>query len=171
MRVPFTWLHKGGLHYPFISTYSFSENGTLRGFWKPLFDKCRVDLLLQVDEPNYVSGRSRKVVNEPTGVNKVENSVGTVYVVSVSGGKMYDIRHDAWNNYRAVMDRRAENTQLFQVIRVDGNTLHYGSYTTSGELYDAFELHKAIKKGDPNSITEKKPRSPERTFNNTKPSY
>ncbi|HSK12681.1 MAG TPA: metallophosphoesterase family protein [Phnomibacter sp.] len=159
------------LHHPVFSTSGDRDNRVLRELWKPLFDKYRVDLVLQGHDHTYARGRSRKVVNEHTGVNKVENSVGTVYVVSVSGGKMYDIRHDAWNNYRAVMDRRAENTQLFQVIRVDGNTLHYGSYTTSGELYDAFELHKAIKKGDPNSITEKKPRSPERTFNNTKPSY
>ena len=34
----------------------------------------------------------------------------------------------------------AEDTQLFQVIRIDGARLRYEARTATGRLYDAFEL-------------------------------
>jgi hypothetical protein len=65
----------------------------------------------------------------------------------------------------------AENTQLFQVINIDGNTLDYKAYTTSGALYDAFELHKSNKRGSPNKFKEGMPKTKERTHRNTVPVY
>ena len=38
------------------------------------------------------------------------------------------------------MDPTAEDTQLFQVIRVDGSRLHYQARTATGRLYDDFEI-------------------------------
>jgi hypothetical protein len=66
---------------------------------------------------------------------------GTMYVVSVSGPKMYDISNDPW------MQRKARNTQLFQIINIEDNKLSYQAFTASGELYDAFDLIKS-KKGN-----------------------
>lgn len=64
-----------------------------------------------------------------------------MYVNSVSGAKMYALKTDEWDAYEPIdLARGAENTQLFQVIRVDGDTLHFRAYTVTGELYDAFEL-------------------------------
>ena len=57
---------------------------------------------------------------------------GTVYVVSVSGPKMYDISNDPW------MQRKARNTQLFQIISIQDDKLSYEAFTAHGELYDAF---------------------------------
>jgi hypothetical protein len=54
---------------------------------------------------------------------------------------MYDIGDD-WTSKGGQRDRIAENTQLFQVITVEGNRLKFESYTAIGELYDAFELVK-----------------------------
>ena len=71
----------------------------------------------------------------------LKDQTGTVYVVSVSGGKMYDIGDD-WAAKGGQRDRIAENTQLFQVITVEGDRLKYESYTAVGELYDAFDLVK-----------------------------
>ncbi|MFS2316724.1 fibronectin type III domain-containing protein [Maricaulis sp. D1M11] len=50
-------------------------------------------------------------------------------------------------------DRVAENTPLFQVIRLDGDHLEYEAYTATGRVYDAFSLqadegHKRLVNGD-----------------------
>ena len=56
---------------------------------------------------------------------------------------MYALEPDEWDAYEPIdLARAAENTQLFQVIRVDGDTLRFRACTVTGELYDAFELVK-----------------------------
>ena len=60
----------------------------------------------------------------------------TVYVTSVSGSKMYELDRKPW------MKRAAENTQLYQVVSVDGDRLSFETRTATGSLYDAFELRK-----------------------------
>jgi hypothetical protein len=79
---------------------------------------------------------------------------GTMYVVSVSGPKMYDISDDPW------MQRKARNTQLFQIITIQDSKLSYKSYTAAGELYDAFDLLKS--KNKPNKLVSRIPDSKER---------
>ena len=58
------------------------------------------------------------------------------------------------------MARRAQNTQLFQLITLENNELRYRAFTAAGELYDAFELKKG-KKGI-NKLTNTIPNTPER---------
>jgi hypothetical protein len=101
------------------------------------------------------------VNNVPTGFSVKEKSSGTMYVVSVSGPKMYDILEDPW------MDRRARNTQLFQIITIKGDTLSYGAYTATGALYDAFDLVKSP--NNPNLLINKVPEFPERLEDETNP--
>ncbi|MBS1833389.1 MAG: hypothetical protein JST65_11770 [Acidobacteria bacterium] len=55
------------------------------------------------------------------------------------------------------MRRKAEDTQLYQVIRIDGGNLSYEARTARGDLYDAFELHK--RKGKPNKLVDRVPAS------------
>jgi hypothetical protein len=136
-------------HYPVFSTKPNRDNENLRNHFKPLFDKHKVDIILQGHDHAYGRGM---VKNVPTGQN-VKDQSGTVYVVSVSGPKMYDISNDPW------MKRRARNTQLFQIITIDDNKMVYEAFTASGELYDAFDLLKS-KKG--NKIIEKIPAMKER---------
>ncbi len=80
-----------------------------------------------------------------------------VYVVSVSGGKMYRVKAN-WDEYegdsRALRDRIGNNKQLFQVISIDGDKLSYQSYTATGELFDAFDLIK--NKNSRNTFIERK---------------
>jgi hypothetical protein len=54
----------------------------------------------------------------------------------------------------------AEDTQLFQVIRVSGNRLRYESRMAGGALYDAFELTK--RRGRVNRMVNRIPATPER---------
>lgn len=142
-------------HHPVFSSAKGRDNERLRKLWKPLFDKYRVDLVLQGHDHTYARGR-----NLPEGRNVREQKAGTVYVVSVSGPKMYSLTDDKW------MDRGAENTQLYQVISIDGGRLRYEASTVTGDLYDAFELVK--QKGKPNRLIDRIPLGvPERRHENT----
>ncbi len=138
-------------HYPIFSTKPNRDNLEFREAFKPVFDKHQVDIVLQGHDHAYGRGM---VNNVPTGYQVMEKSSGTMYVVSVSGPKMYDVSDDPW------MDRRAGNTQLFQIITIEGDTLKYGAYTATGELYDAFDLIKNAK--GPNQLVNKIPDVPER---------
>jgi hypothetical protein len=67
---------------------------------------------------------------------------------------MYGLEKQAW------MARAAEDTQLFQVIRIDGEHTNYQPRTARGVLYDAFELRKA--KGKPTGLISRIPATPRR---------
>jgi hypothetical protein len=56
--------------------------------------------------------------------------------------------------------RAAEDTQLYQVIRIGGDRLSYESHTARGHVYDAFELRK--RDGAPNELIDRSPATPER---------
>lgn len=43
---------------------------------------------------------------------------------------------------RPFMRKVAENTQLFQVIEIDGDELRYEARTATGKRYDTFTLRK-----------------------------
>lgn len=125
-------------HYPVFSTKPNRDNEKLRAHFKPLFDKHKVDIVLQGHDHAYGRGM---VTNVPDGKN-VKDKSGTVYVVSVSGPKMYDLSNDPW------MTRKARSTQLFQIISIDDNKLIYEAFSADGELYDAFDLVKSAKRGN-----------------------
>lgn len=141
-------------HHPLFSSADGRNNEELRDLWKPLFDKYRVDIALQGHDHTYARGR-----NISKGVNLKDNEAGTMYVVSVSGPKMYMIHDNHW------MDRAAEDTQLFQVITIQEDTLKYKAVTVTGDTYDSFML---IKQNDkPNKLINTFPMdTPERTMEN-----
>jgi len=177
-------------HHPIYSTGKDRDNPELRALWKPVFDKYKVDLVLQGHDHTYgrtgfdVPAVSEEdvtkatkvlsavgtgatpvrtvaspkvpvtIANVPTGVQKVDEATGTVYVVSVSGPKMYN------NQRQPFMKRLAEDTQLYQIVHIDGNTLRFEARTAVGDLYDAFELHK--QPGEINKLVEIEPEVPER---------
>lgn len=157
-------------HHPIFSTANERDNKELRELWKPVFDKYKVDLVLQGHDHTYARGQAGSAAkNFLAGINKLDPDAGTVYVVSVSGGKMYNFKKDLWNNYDANLERKAENTQLFQVIKIDGDKLSFEAYTVTGELYDAFDLQKS--KNGLNKFTERVPATTERLHINTMPKY
>ncbi|MCW5963994.1 MAG: metallophosphoesterase family protein [Bryobacterales bacterium] len=134
-------------HHPVFSASRGRDNKELRELWKPIFDKYKVDMVLTGHDHTY--GRSNLVSG-----NNVRAESGTVYVVSVSGPKMYGLEKQDW------MERGAARTQLYQVIRIDGNKLSYESRTARGILYDAFELVK--EQGKASRLVNKVPNTPMR---------
>ncbi len=148
-------------HHPVFSASSGRDNEDVREAWKPVFDRHAVDLVLQGHDHAYARGRSPRQSpgsseNVATGANLRDDETGTVYVVSVSGPKMYDLKSDGWDGYEGVeRETAAQDTQLFQVIHVDGDRLRYEAFTATGQLYDAFELIK--RDGRPNGFVEMAP--------------
>ena len=134
-------------HHPVFSTAKDRDNPSLRRWWKPVFDKYRVDLVLQGHDHSYartgfdlpdeiVGDDIVGTVNEPTGATAHSPEGGTVYVVSVSGPKMYPV------DRRPFMKRAGQGIQLYQIIHVDGDRMRYEARTATGEVYDAFTLVK-----------------------------
>lgn len=120
-------------HHPIFSTAKSRDNKEFRNRFKPLFDQYHVDLVLQGHDHTYSRGQ-----NLPRGLSGREAG-GPVYLVSVSGPKMYKVDGPKWMNVSL------ENTQLFQLIHIDGEHLKFEAYKTTGELFDAFSLKKISK--------------------------
>ncbi len=131
------------LHHPLFSGARERDNAYLRALLKPLLDKHRVDLVLSGHDHTYTRG----IATDPG-----KGRIGTVYVVSVAGGKMYDASAALWENYEARLLSRGEHKQLFQAIHINGRLLRYEAFTPDGKLYDSFELKKHRRRG--NSIVE-----------------
>ncbi|MYC13798.1 MAG: metallophosphoesterase family protein [Gemmatimonadetes bacterium] len=140
-------------HHPIFSAGG-RANKDQREAWKPIFDKYAVDLVLQGHNHTYARGN-----NIGSGATVRDTTKGTVYVVSVSGPKQYRLKKDPW------VTRGGENTQLYQIITVSGDTLHYRAMTAVGELYDAFDLVKQMDR--PNKLIDRVPQTPERRTKNT----
>ncbi|MEO1496666.1 MAG: metallophosphoesterase family protein [Planctomycetota bacterium] len=130
-------------HHPIFSAAKERDNPTLRAAWRPLLEKHGVDLVLQGHDHAYARsglGGPRDAaavgnVNVSEGVTR--KSSNTVYVVSVSGPKMYPLQ-EKWD-----VARVASGVQLFQVIHMGADRIRYEARLASGELYDAFELEKS----------------------------
>jgi len=113
------------IHQPMFSPRQDRDNVLLREHILPVLERHRVDLVLQGHD--HVYGR-RGGLAAGQGTPQ--------YVVSVAGAKQYRLSPEA----RETMAPVAEDTQLFQVVRIDGDTLRYESRTATGRLYDAFSL-------------------------------
>ena len=142
-------------HHPIRSAARGRDNAELRRLWQPVFDEYAVDLVLQGHDHTYArSGLETFEENLPQGAGPRSSDAGTVYVVSVSGPKMYDVDREDW------MRRAGHNVQLYQIITIDGDTLGYQARTALGEIYDAFTLRK--RDDGPNELIDAIPDSDER---------
>lgn len=128
------------LHHPIYSAKATRDNKMMRETFKPIFDKYKVDLVLQGHDHAYTRGMKN--------VPMEEGESGTMYVVSVSGPKMSDSRMEK----KIWMDKLEVYTQLYHVITVDEDELQYRAYTTVGDLFDGFNLIK--RSGKVNNVVE-----------------
>lgn len=128
-------------HHPVFSTARNRDNVRVRTFFKPLFDKYKVDMVLQGHDHTYARG-----VNLTEGVQRTEANEGTVYVVSVSGPKMYEQSSEPWWKVGTT------KTQLYQLLDVENDRIRYRSFTATGELFDSFEIVK--RKDQSNLVVE-----------------
>lgn len=138
-------------HHPIYSSAEGRDNKKQRELWKPVFDKYRVDLVLQGHDHTYGRTGLDLPSNLNTGVQVQQGP--TVYVVSVSGPKQYDTED------RTLFKRMAGGTQLYQIIHVDADELRFEAHVANGELYDAFTLRK--REGQFNKLIDRVPNTRE----------
>lgn len=124
-------------HHPVYSMTGTRNNVNVRNQWGPLLEKYGVDLVLQGHDHSY--GRGNKAENRQS--TAVHN--GVVYVVSVSGGKMYDLNGDVnWTQNGAEVSSRSQDTQLYQMIDVSGDQIRYEARYANGTHHDGFLIRK-----------------------------
>lgn len=121
-------------HHPIFSAAKTRDNPHLRQAWRETIEQGGVDLVLQGHDHAYARSGLGGPTNVSDGIRT--ESGGAVYVVSVSGPKMYNLQ-ETWD-----VPRAASGVQLFQVIKVDQTKIRYEARLASGELYDAFTLSK-----------------------------
>jgi hypothetical protein len=124
------------MHHPVFSTKKGRSNEKVRTYFKPIFDKYKVDIVLQGHDHAY--GRGMQQIAP----------YGTMYVVSVSGSKMYEHEKMEW------ADVVAGHLQMYHLITIEKDTLSFRSHLATGELFDAFTLEK--RRNGTNRITEEK---------------
>ncbi|HRO45173.1 metallophosphoesterase family protein [Agriterribacter sp.] len=125
-------------HHPVYSVKSNRDNKNLRENFQPIFNKYKVDLVLQGHDHAYGRGMQKIPMPDNSGTSP------TMYVVSMSGSKMYADDKPEW------ADKSGGHLQLYQLITINGKKLSYRSYTVAGELFDAFDLVK--RKGKNNKL-------------------
>jgi 3',5'-cyclic AMP phosphodiesterase CpdA len=114
-------------HLPFYSPKQTRDNAHIRKHFQPIIEKYGVDLVLTGHDHSYGRGTAS---DNPT----IKPSV--IYVVSVSGPKLYKAGDKEW------LQQKGSLIQLFQEITINNNSLLYEAYTARGELFDKFLLKK-----------------------------
>jgi len=121
-------------HHPAYSSLPKRDNVKLRELWTPLFDKYHVDMALQGHDHAYLRTypmKGQKQVGSP--------AEGTVYIVSVSGTKLYE------QDKRDYTEFGMTNVATYQVldIQIEGDRLIYRAYDTDGKLRDELIIDKS----------------------------
>lgn len=132
-------------HHSIFSPASGRDFRFGREVWKPIIDKYEVDLVLNGHDHTYARGHVP--IREKSGDS---NKMGAVYVTSVSGPKQYSLDPKQLKSYQTdgyVSNKTGEQTQFFQVITVENNSLEYIAYTASGKKYDRFVIQKDFSTG------------------------
>ena len=114
--------------YPIAKGRDYVE---MREALLPLYDQYHVDLVLQGHDHTYA--RTHKLAG---GKVVSPSQAGTIYAISVSGPKMYEIEE----KFASLRAKTLAHTQAFQAIEVDGDKLTYDAYTIGGERIDHFQL-------------------------------
>jgi 3',5'-cyclic AMP phosphodiesterase CpdA len=119
-------------HHPVYPSHPWRDTPALREHWVPVFDKHRVDLVLQGHDHAYLRTYPLR------GHRRAGAGQGTVYVIAVSGDKYVD---PARRDYAA---RQASGVSTYQTIDIDSDPrrLTYRAWTEDGRLIDEFWIEK-----------------------------
>ena len=120
-------------HHPAYSSVPRRDNAAIRDAWTPVFDRHHVDLALQGHDHAYLRTYPLKASQRVATPRD-----GTVYIVSVSGTKMYP------QDPRDYTEVGLTNVPLYQVLdlQISGNRLVYRAYDIDGTLRDRLVIEK-----------------------------
>lgn len=127
-------------HLPFYSPKESRDNELIRRNFQPILEKYNVDMVLTGHDHSYGRGSASDNPKEKPSI---------IYVVSVSGPKLYEAGNKDW------MQRKGSMLQLFQNISIISNVLTYEAYTADGVLFDKFILKK--QNNGKNKLVDKNP--------------
>jgi predicted phosphodiesterase len=124
------------MHQPVFTCSRLEDTPDIGPAWRPLFERYRVDLVLQGHDHCYhrLSAPEGRAAGERA--RRRGAAQGPVYMISVTGAKMYGLHARSLSQ----ADRVAEDTRLFQIIDVAPARLSVRAHLATGELYDAFDL-------------------------------
>lgn len=109
------------MHHPVYSVRSGRDNPFIRWTFKPVFERHKVDLVLEGHDHGYSRIASRDGEDRPTT---------PVYIDSNCSPKLYPIGFDK------IHDRLGSNLNFYQYITLKGDTLSVKVFTTEHEIYD-----------------------------------
>lgn len=119
-------------HHPAYASAEGRQNEEILQHWVPLFDRHRVDLVLQGHDHAYLRTHPMRGGTNTAATN------GTVYVVSVSGTKFYP---QAAHPYTQVGFTNVATWQVLD-LQISGHRLHYRAYDIDGSVRDQFVIEK-----------------------------
>ena len=161
------------MHHPIFEIVTRTIPGLVdtgpqrREAFLPVLERQGVDLVLQGHDHVYGRGSTSSAPR----AGRRSGAVGTVFVTSSGGAKMYRMEETGWRQFEsfgAELTRKAENTPLFQVVSIDGDALTFEARTATGLRYDAFRLDKRAR--GPTRLTALPlDVADERSFENTEP--
>ena len=125
-------------HQPVFTCARPNDTPAIKAAWKPVFEARKVDLVLQGHDHCY-SRLTAEAGREASAKARADGSIqGPVYLVSVTGSKMYRLNdRTPWQP-----DKVAEATELYQIVDVEPKRLKFRTFTASGKLYDGFDLER-----------------------------
>jgi len=158
------------MHHPIFSSGKGRDDPDRRALLLPVIQKHSVDLVLQGHDHTYARGAIGQTP-ERLGFKAKGGKLETMFVNSVSGPKQYPVKPKGWAGYAAdgvALIRKGANTQFFQTITIDDDTLSYAAYTATGALYDDFAMKKD-RRGQKKITRGATSTMDERLFSNTGP--
>lgn len=120
-------------HHPFYASRPGRDNQPLRDAWGPIFDRHNVDIAFQGHDHAYM--RTVPMRNHRPAE---AGEHGTIYLVAVSGTKMYE------QELRDIAAFGTTNERTYQLIEMDSaaGTLSYRAINTENQVIDSFDLAK-----------------------------
>ena len=130
-------------HHPIYASHPSRSNPQLGRAWIPVFDKHHVDVVLTGHDHAYLRSKPM-LAGEPVA----DPSIGTVYVVSVSGEKFYgQIPHE----FTAKGLTRIATYQTIAIAPAS-RRLEYRSFDRDGREVDAFSIQKGTDPGQASDL-------------------
>jgi hypothetical protein len=120
-------------HHPVYPAHPWRDMPALREHWVPVFDKHRVDLVLQGHDHSYQRTYPLRGHRPAGGGDR-----GTVYVVAVSGDKYVEQVN------REIVEVGLSRLSTYQTIEIDprADRLTYRAWTEEGRVVDEFQIDK-----------------------------
>lgn len=141
------------MHHPYfvpLQLAATEDNSHMQKAFAPVIADGGVDMVLTAHIHFYNRASQPIAAGDGRAMTGKPDAVKTVFVISAASAAAADAVDPAYVSAHSGkvgdggmrMDRVAENTPMFQVITVDGDTLRYRAHMATGQTYDTFDLVK-----------------------------